>query len=105
MRLWRFMIMGLAAGRVAMMTSRGFRRDQVQVGVPHAALRRQAMGELLDSVSPSAQDAHFKAAVVIEMDVGGGDRQIVMVVLGRDDTLREIADGMVVDIGEGGDGG
>jgi hypothetical protein len=103
-RLRRLMIVPMPAGLVAMMMPRGFRRNQVQVGVPHAALCGEATRELLDGISPPAQDADLKAAVVIEMHMGGGDGQIVMVVLRRDDALRQVADGMVVDIGEGRDG-
>ena len=52
-----------------------------QAAVLHAFEADEQVGEVLDAGGLAVDDEHFKAGVVIEMRVAGGDNQVVVLVL------------------------
>ena len=68
----------------------------------HAALGDHVLGEMLHLVGLAAQDGHLHAAVMVEMGVHRGERQLVMVVEGVGQPLGELPRVVVVDIDQRG---
>lgn len=54
--------------------------------VPHAALGNNVIGKMLYVAHVTFQHGDFQAIVVIDMYMQRGNREIVVMVLGRDDT-------------------
>jgi hypothetical protein len=59
-----------------------------QLAIAHAALGDDVVGEMLHIGSLAAQHSDLHAAVVVEMDMHRGQRQIVMLVEGAGEALR-----------------
>ena len=76
---------------------------QVQVAVTHPPARNELIGEALDSGQRAAQDAGLQTMIVVEVDVQGGHRQVVMVMLGIGELAGQVAPVVVVDVGENAD--
>ena len=68
--------------------------------MPHAALGRQRVGMLPYCRRWSAQNSNFQAIVMAKMHMRGCHAEIMMRVLGLHQPLRQVAQGVVVDIGE-----
>lgn len=81
-----------------------FRRDDLDAAVLHAACGEQAFRGALQVVGLAAEDDDLEAVVVIEVDVERGAHLLAERVLELGEALGEIADVMVVDDGERGDG-
>ena len=62
-------------------------RDQHDAAVADAAFGDHVLGKMLHLVGFAAQDRHLHAAIVVEMRVHGGERQLVVVVEGIGETL------------------
>jgi len=77
----------------------------VQLGVPHAALRRQGIRESRDRACVAAQHRDFQARVVIQMHVKARDGQIVMRVMRIGQPAGQIARRVVVHVTQRGDAG
>jgi hypothetical protein len=86
----------IAAMRVLLLLD--FDRHHDDSAVTHAALRDNALGEMSNFVGSAAQQGHLHAAFMIEMDVHGGERQIVMLVERTRQAFRQLARLVVVDV-------
>ena len=77
-----------------------FDRDGHEAAMPHSPLGDDMFGEMMNFARFSAQQRDFHAAGMVEMNLHGGDRQIVMMVMRLGKTIRELPHGMIVDIYE-----
>ena len=77
--------------------------DQVELPVTYAALGDQCVRKAADGSGRSAQDDAFKAIFMIEMDMQGRHRKIVLAVLQAGEAFRQITLVVVVDVGQTGD--
>src|ERR1700677_198883 len=57
-------------------------RNEAHLSMPNAALGDDGLGKLPDRPPVAAEHRHFQAILVIEMDMQGGDRKVVMMVEG-----------------------
>ena len=62
-------------------------RHQHDAAVAHAALGDHVLGEMLHLLGLAAQDRHLHAAVMVEMRMHRGERQLVVVVEGVGEAL------------------
>ncbi len=85
---------------VPMRGSGDIRWDQVNLGMAHAALAGKTVGEMAHRAERAAQDGNLEAASMIEVDVQAGNDEVVVVVLGVGQPLRELAGGMVINVAE-----
>ena len=77
-----------------------FDRDGHEAAMPHSPLGDDMFGEMMNFARFSAQQRNFHAAGMVEMNLHGGDRQIVMMVMRLGKTIRELPHGMIVNIDE-----
>lgn len=54
------------------------------MAVAHAALGDNVIGKMLNVAHIAFQHGDFETIIVVDMDVKGGDREIVVVMLGGD---------------------
>ena len=83
---------------VAMRMSVGFDRHEHDMTMPHAAFGDHMIRERFDLTAAALQHRHFKTRIVIEMDVQGGLREVVMFVKILGQAFRQFARGVDVDI-------
>lgn len=83
--------------------SRRLGRHAHELAVTHPALGDDVLAEMLDVIAFPSEHRHFEAGVMIEMHMQRGERQLVMIVIGRCQSLGELACGVVVDIDQGRD--
>jgi hypothetical protein len=82
-----------------------FDRHDHKPSVTDAAFGHDMIGEMPDLGFCAAQHSHFKAGIVIEMNMQGRDGEIVAMVLGARQSFGERARFMVENIDERGDTG
>lgn len=80
-----------------------FDRDGHKPAMPHPPLGDDMFGEMMNFARFSAQQRDLHAAGMVEMNLHGGDRQIVMLVMRLGKTIGELPHGAIVDIDERGD--
>nr|WP_026439596.1 hypothetical protein [Acidocella facilis] len=73
--------------------------------VAHPALGGQRIGMALQRPRRATQNRHLQALIMAEMHMGGGDAEIMLMVLRLHQAQRQVALGVVVNIGQGGDAG
>ena len=78
-------------------------RHQDDAAMADAALGDHVLGEVLHLVGLAAQDGHLHAAVVVEVGVHRGERQLVVVMESVGEPLGELPRVVVVDVDQGGD--
>ena len=88
---------------VTMFGGRGLDRHDMQVGMTHAPLRGEGIGKAPHLTERSPQNGHLQAGLVVEMDMHPGNAEVVMIVKGAGQPLRQSTGFMVVDIAEYGD--
>lgn len=57
------------------------RRNDMQIAMAHAALAGNGMGEALDTAERPFQHRNLQTVVMIEMNVKGGDREVMPLVM------------------------
>ena len=82
---------------VRMWRCRSF-RDEVQVPETDAALARHPVCQLSELTCGTSKDGYFEASVVVEMNMEGRHRHVVMLVLGVREPAGEVAHLVVVDV-------
>lgn len=80
------------------MVSRAFRRDHHHPSVTDAAFGDDVVGEVLDVPARSLHRRDFEAGRIIQMDVHGRNRDVVVLMRTLDQPVRQIARGMIVNI-------
>lgn len=80
-----------------------FDRDSHKPAMPYPPLGDDLFGEMMDLARPPTQHRDLHAACMIEMNLHGGDRQIVMMVMRVGKTLGELPHCVIVDIDQRGD--
>ncbi len=78
-------------------------RDSHEPAMPHAPLGDDMFGEMTNFARSPTQQRDFHAAGVVEMNLQGGDRKIMMIVMRVGETLGELPNGVVIDIDQRGD--
>src|ERR1700761_3290177 len=73
-----------------------FDGGQRDTAMMHASFRNQAFGEIPDLAGGTAQQRHFEAVLMVEMDVEGRQDHVMVAVLRVGEPLREVALMMVV---------
>src|SRR5262245_28150647 len=96
------------AARMAVPTPRGagsagegLRRHHDNAAVAHAALGDHVLGEVLHRAGLALEHGHLHAAVVVEVDVERGQRQLVVVVERLGQAFGQLAGGVIVDVDHG----
>jgi hypothetical protein len=84
--------------RVCMHLAPDLDRHHEQPPVPDTALCDHVVSEVLNLARTALEDCHLHAAIVIEMDMQGRHRHVVMLVRGMDQALGEFARRVVVNI-------
>src|SRR5262245_4350917 len=79
----------------------GLRRHHDDAAVAHTALGDHVLGEVLDRAGLALEHGHLHAAVVVEVDVERGQRQLVVVVERLGQPLGQLAGGVIVDVDHG----
>ena len=69
-----------------MITGLIFLRQALLMPVPHAALGDNVIGKMLHVTHVTFQHGDFQTVVVINVDMQRGDREIVVVMLGGNNT-------------------
>ncbi|MGB5279193.1 MAG: hypothetical protein WBO73_14835 [Gammaproteobacteria bacterium] len=77
-----------------------FHWQHIEVAMPDAGLCDSGFGECLNPLDRSTQHNAFHAIVMIQVDVQGRDVEVVVCVMARCQTAREIALVMVEDVGQ-----
>ena len=75
-----------------------FDRDGDKLAMPHPPLGDDLFGEMMDLVRSPTQQRNLHAARMIEVNLQGGDRQIVMMVMHVGKALGELPHGVIKDI-------
>src|SRR5262245_5495497 len=88
--------------RGAAAAGEGLRRHQHDAAVAHAALGDHVLGEVLHRAGLALEHGHLHAAVVVEVDVERGQRQLVVIVERLGQPFGQLAGGVIVDVDDGG---
>jgi hypothetical protein len=72
----------------------------VEVSVPNATLRNDAVRKRFHRLHGASQDSDFKTVTIVDMDMKRGHGQIVMVMLDAGEPFRQLPCLGLVDIGE-----
>jgi len=78
-------------------------RHKMEVAVTHAAPGDELVGKFLHTPQRPAQHAGLQAMIVVEMDMQGGHREIVMVMLRIGELPGKIPLVMIVNVGQDAD--
>ena len=71
--------------------------------MPHPTFGNDMVGEVADRSKFAAQDGHFQAALVVEMDMQGCNGELVMGVEGIRQPLGKLATRVIVNVDQRGD--
>jgi hypothetical protein len=97
------MIMALAGRVLVVCRFSNFGGYHVQISMSHAALGGEAVSQCANIVNSSAQNRYLQATFMVQMDVHGGYRKVMAMMLGMCEPLRQLPRFVVIDIAHCGD--
>jgi hypothetical protein len=75
-------------------------RDEVQMGMPHPALRGECVGMTLHGSRWPAQNGDFQAIFMAKMHVRSGNAEVVVLMLCINQALGQVAQSVIIHVSE-----